>query len=155
MTASHMTLGLFLAPSITVREMRLDDAQPYLPRQARARVEARIMPGQRSELVQHAVIEFLMGLLPGSTVTTSLARPPATGSLVRNVDLPDGVRELPVVAGISAGGLLESAGVPALGFSTVARDPDAEVEQIAIARIEQGTAFIVELSRRLSPDRDG
>ncbi|HYI15901.1 MAG TPA: hypothetical protein VEX37_10960 [Thermomicrobiales bacterium] len=135
LSSSHLTLGAFLAPSIVVRDVRLDGTGPYLPRAATAEIEARIMPGQDAATVARSIATFVLERIPDALVETLLLRPSAKASAFDAPLLEEIAPIIPVAIGNSPAGLLDSLAVPHLGFSTVWRDPAALDEQISMSAI--------------------
>jgi acetylornithine deacetylase/succinyl-diaminopimelate desuccinylase-like protein len=149
-TAAHLTLAMFLAPTLTVRSLEMRDAQPFVPGLARATIEVRVMPGQHVGMVQRSIVELITQRVPAAVVTPVLTRHPATGVMVGAVQLPHEVTELPIAIAGHPGGLLERAGVPALGYATVSRDGGGQDERVTLSSIERGTRIIELLADRLA-----
>jgi hypothetical protein len=91
LSPEHMTLGVFFTPSIMVREMIMIDAQPHLPREAHATIEARLMPGQNPHGVIRSITDYVSNRVPDAEIETLLIRPPSTNSSMDISSLPDGV----------------------------------------------------------------
>jgi acetylornithine deacetylase/succinyl-diaminopimelate desuccinylase-like protein len=150
LTAEHLTLAMFLVPSLTVRSIRMDDAQPFVPREAHATIEIRVMPGQRVDQIQRSISELISERVPAATVSSVLTRTPATGWLVGDIQLPPALTELPLGIVGYPGGLMERVGIPALGFATVSRLSVAHDEHVTIGDIQHGTEVIEALARALA-----
>ncbi|MEX1157412.1 MAG: hypothetical protein WEC79_00600 [Thermomicrobiales bacterium] len=155
LSATHLTLGSFLAPSIVVRDLRLDSAGPYLSRLASAIIEARIMPGQDATTIARSIADFIKGRVPTARVETVLTRPAARGGGFDAASLGGIAPVIPVTPGNSPAGLLEAAGIPTLGFSTVWRDPAAVAEHASLTSISQSSRLIEKLIERVSGQRNG
>jgi acetylornithine deacetylase/succinyl-diaminopimelate desuccinylase-like protein len=143
MSSTHLTLGAFLAPALSVSVIDVRSSAPWLARTGRAVVEARIMPGQDASAITRAIVDHLCRRSEHIQVVPSLVRPPASGA-----STPTTVGDVvvyPLSVGDTPAGLLESANIAALGFSTVWRDPAAIDEQIDFAAIDRGTAFLRQL----------
>lgn len=145
LSTSHLTLGAFLSPTLSVGAIRVDDASPWLPRSGQATIDIRVMPGQRIEMIAEATERHIRGQLPTASVSTRLARHAASGVSPDTHWESTGATMLPLSLGDSPAGLIEQCGVPVAGFSTVWRDPSPVEEQIALAVIPTGTEFIASL----------
>jgi acetylornithine deacetylase/succinyl-diaminopimelate desuccinylase-like protein len=147
LTSSHLTLGAFLAPSLNVRALELNGAGPYLASSASAIVEARIMPGQNAAAIARSITDFVRARIPDATVDTLLLLPAAKQPALDPALLATIAPVLPVAPGNTPAGLLETVGIPTIGFSTVWRDPAAQSEHVSLEAIPDGTAMILSLVR--------
>ncbi|HEX5166314.1 MAG TPA: hypothetical protein VFV93_13010 [Thermomicrobiales bacterium] len=155
LTSSHLTLGAFLAPSLNVRALELNGAGPYLANSASAVVEARIMPGQNAAAIARAVSDFIRSRMPDASVDTLLLLPSAKQAALDLATLSTIAPVLPVAPGNSPAGLLEAVGIPTIGFSTVWRDPAAQIEQVNLSAITDGTTMIRSLIELLAESTTG
>jgi hypothetical protein len=142
LSASHLTLGSFLAPSITIREFHVAAAGPFLARGASATIEARIMPGQDIHAVQRAIVTFLHERIPEATMRTLEMNPSAIGWQGDLSSLSAIARVIPVAPGDSPAGMLEAIGVPTTGFSTVSCNPVAVHQSVSLDAVSTGTSMI-------------
>ncbi|HUG15510.1 MAG TPA: hypothetical protein VMM78_10905 [Thermomicrobiales bacterium] len=146
-SASHMTLGVFCAPSILVRSIDVMDARPFLPRHARAVVEARLMPGQDAAVIARGLTEHLLRQLPSAVVEPLLVRHPYSGSWRIAFDDAGSATRYSTAVGDSPAGLLATHGIQSMGFATVARGPVASAEQARISAIAEAAGFVLSLAR--------
>jgi hypothetical protein len=155
LSSSHLTLGAFLAPSIVVRDVRIDGSGPYLSNRATAVVEARIMPGQDGTTIARSISTFVLNRIPDAQVKTLILRPSAKAALLDIAELESIAPVIPVATGNSPAGLLDNVGVPTLGFSTVWRDPAAFDEKISIASVAEHSRTIQALVRLIPTSTPG
>ena len=155
LSSSHVTLGAFLAPSIVVRDIKIDSSGPYLARWASALVEARIMPGQDAATIARAIAEFIKRRIPNAEVEPILIRPAAKGGAFESSDLAEVAPVIPVSPGNSPAGMLETAGIPTLGYSTVWRNPGALDEVTSLSAIADGSTLIQSLVHLAARSRTG
>lgn len=142
MPASHQALGVFCVPAIVVLSIYVEDARPFLPREARAVVEARLMPGQEPEAVLSEITTHMQKSVPEARVSPLTVQPPAIGWMLASMVVPDGVRELPTDPGNSPAGMLEQHGIPAIGYATVCRDPLTSIERVSAEATYTASAVI-------------
>lgn len=154
LSLNHLTLGAFLAPSIVVRDVRLNGAGPYLTNGASAIIEARIMPGQDAATIARSIGEYVHARIPQARVETLLLRPSAKAGAFDEFDLDAIAPVIPVAAGNSPAGLLDSVAIPTLGFSTVWRDPALSEERVTLSSIAQHSRTIQALVRLVAQSRD-
>ncbi len=155
LSSSHLTLGAFLAPSIVVREVRIDGSGPYLSKSASATIEARIMPGQDAATIARTIATFILGRIPEAQIETLRLRPPARAAALDVAQLEAIAPVLPVANGNSPAGLLDNVGIPTLGFSTVWRDPAAFEETISISSVAEHSRSIQALVRLIATETPG
>jgi hypothetical protein len=135
-------MGIFVAPSLTIRELRVDDESPYLPRAAQALVELNLVPGQTVNAVLHELVEHFSERLPQAIVEPLHVREPAIGI----VDI-EAVRALcPRAFGAAPGpnpaGVLRRFDIPNIGYASVGREQPDEPGQISLAAVRDGAALI-------------
>lgn len=140
LNASHLTLGVFCAPALLVRELAMAETGPYLSQTARATIEMRVMPGQDVYALIAAIRAFITARLPTATVEPLLVRKPAIGWRGPMPSL--NAMTLPISPGNSPAGLIESTGIPTMGFATVSRDPSESQESVEFARIMDGSNLV-------------
>ena len=138
LSVSHQALGIFCAPALFVRELRMPDAGVYLGGVARATIEARTLPGQSSTIVVRSIIEFLRRRLPGVQVEPTLVREASQGALVAAARLDASLAVLPVGPGSSPAATLEAHGVATAGYAVVHRGAPVDVERVAVSDIIAG-----------------
>jgi|GEM_PF-4755123 len=155
LSSSHLTLGAFLAPSITIREYSLDGKGPYLANQASAVVEARIMPGQDVGTIARSIETHVINRIPTATVRTILSRPSSRSTMLDEQQLEQIAQVIPVAAGNSPAGLLDGLGIPTVGVSTVWRDPALIQEQVTISGVAEGSRALQTLIRHLATATNG
>ena len=154
--AAHVAMGIFVAPSLSIRELRVDDERPYLPRAAQAVVELNLVPGQSVESVLRELAEHFAEKLPQAIIEPLQVREPADGG----ADLDDLRALCPRVFGAAPGpnpaGLLSSFGIPNIGYAIVSREQPDELGQISLSRVQEGAALIAkvveEVTRQLSAE---
>jgi hypothetical protein len=147
----HLALGMFLAPSLTIREIMVAEAQPFLPAHASATIDARLTPGQSPNLILRMLTHYLRDRLPGAVIEPLIVRQPGSGRLLQTEGLGDLLPTLPIAPGDSPAGILEASGVPTAGFATVARRGPQEPERIALAAIASGSALLRSLAEATAP----
>ncbi len=140
LNASHLTLGVFCAPALLIRELDMAPAGPYLPHAARATIELRVMPGQDVHALIAGTRAFITARLPAARVEPLLVRKPATGwsGSMAGVN----AATLPISPGNSPAGLIESTGIPTLGFATASRNPAALQESVRFSSIINGSELV-------------
>lgn len=136
LSSSHLTLGAFLAPSIIIRDVQLISTNPYLPSEVSATIDARVMPGQDATAVARAIHEYVRNRIPDASIASPILRPASRPPALDPATLGTLAPVIPVAAGNAPSGLLDSVGIPTIGFSTVWRDPTLQEEQVTLASIE-------------------
>ncbi len=149
----HLTLGSFITPSITVRNVQIDGNGPYLANRASAIVEARIMPGQDAAAIQRAISRFALDAIPTANVETLLIRAAAKSSSFDANELDRIATVIPIAAGNSPAGLLDTVLIPTLGFSTVWRDPAIKDERVTLSSIAEHDQIIQNIVRFVAASR--
>lgn len=155
LSSSHVTLGAFLAPSIVVRDLRIDGAGPYLASAATAIVEARIMPGQDAATIVRSIAEFVLGRIPDAAIETVLLRQSAKAGPFDPAGLATIAPVIPVAPGNSPAGLTDCVAIPTLGYSTVWRDPATFDEHVTLTSIAEHSRTIQSLIHLIVGSRDG
>ena len=148
LNASHLTLGVFCAPALLVRELEMAPAGPYLSRSARATIELRVMPGQHTDALIASIRSFVTDRVPDARVEPLLVRRATAGWTGALPDL--GVATLPVSPGDSPAGLFDAAGIPTLGYATVHRDPSAVEESASLRAVLDASTFVTSIITSLS-----
>ncbi len=152
MPAAHLTMGVYLTPSIVVRELRLPDPNPYLPVTCEATIDLHLVPGQNATVVARTAIAHFKERLPGVSVEILLMRPPVIGkaniAALREA-YPHVLRTVP---SISPAGLIESHGIPTVGYAAVARNPENTSGRVALEEVVNGARLVQELARRMTSD---
>lgn len=138
----HVAMGIFVAPSLTIRELRVDDEHPYLPRAAQAVIELNLVPGQTVEDVFAGLMDYFAERLPQALVEALDAREPArseTGVAALRMLCP---RAFAVAPGPNPAGLLSQHGIPQFGYAAVGREQPDELGQLALASAQAGARLI-------------
>lgn len=151
LSTSHMTLGLFCAPAITVRELSLHSAGPYLPEQASAQIEFQLLPGQSINQILTALADGLEDTPFGVEITPHLARPPVEQDPA--LELPASIHTIPIAPGPSPAALFAERHVPGLGYAVVGRTVSRDRTGIELRAIREGSGFILSLVEALSSQR--
>lgn len=150
LSARHVTLGVFCAPSILIRSLELTESQPFLPSTARAVIEARIMPGQDAHAVVRALTEHVTTCIPEAQIDTLLLRQPYQGSQQSIPGIENIAPVYPIAPGDTPAGLIGTVGIPSLGFATVSRAPNRSEEQVELAAVSRASDFVASLSRHIA-----
>jgi hypothetical protein len=140
--AGHVAMGIFVAPSLTIRELRVDDENPYLPRAAQAVVELNLVPGQTVEDAFAELSAFFGERMPQALIEPLEAREPAAG--VASIDALRALcpRAFAVAPGPNPAGLLAEFGVPHLGYAAVSREQPDELGQLELSAVLEGAQLI-------------
>lgn len=147
LSTAHMTLGLFCAPSIVVRDMSMRDAGAYLPSEASAIVELQLMPGQSADQVIQALGSHARTTPFDAQVNALLVRPPV--GIQEEVGLPADIPQIPIAPGLSPAALLRQHAIPAIGYAVVDRRRDRDEAGLSIDAITNGSRFIMNLVKHL------
>ena len=142
MSASHLALGVFCAPSLFVRDLHMSDAGPYIAGNASATIEARIVPAQTPLGVVRAIHEFIERRLPGTTIEPLFLREAAEGRLIDLAGLGNSLPVLPNAPGDSPAGLLEANGVPTAGYALVGHSASASEERVTLPALLTGSTLL-------------
>jgi hypothetical protein len=147
--AGHVAMGIFVAPSLTIRELRVDDEHPYLPRAAQAVIELNLVPGQTVEDVFAALTQYFGERLPQAVVEPLEAREPAAG--VAGIDALRTLcpRAFAVAPGPNPAGLLAEHGVPHLGYAAVGRELPDQLGQLELNSVQEGAQLIARVVESL------
>lgn len=138
----HVAMGIFVAPSLTIRELRVDDEHPYLPRAAQAVIELNLMPGQTVEDVFAELTAYFGERLPQALVEPLDAREPAAGKADINALRALCPRAFAVAPGPNPAGLLAEFGVLNLGYAAVGREQPDELGQLELSAVQDGARLI-------------
>jgi acetylornithine deacetylase/succinyl-diaminopimelate desuccinylase-like protein len=150
LSPEHLTLGAFCAPSVSIRSIELPDAWPCIARSARAVIEARLLPGQNARALVRSITDFIHVRVPSAQVETLMIRPPAPPSSFDFDAIADYAFVYPVAPGASPAGLLDSLGIPTIGFATVTRQADAAHEAVTVSTVVNSARFIADVAHRLT-----
>jgi hypothetical protein len=154
---AHIALGAFIAPSLVVRELRLENPGPFLPQEASTVVDIRLLAGQSPYGVLLALTHQLRERLAGAVIEPLLVRQPGAGRLTQMLERIDSLPTLPIAPGDSPAGILDASGIPNVGFATVSRRglSDAEcVELTAIATSAETVRSLVHTAERVGMPRE-
>jgi hypothetical protein len=150
LSTSHLAMGVFLAPGIVVRSMRLDDRQPYLPVSAEAVIDIHLVPGQDARAVGQSAIRYFKERLPGAEVQTLMVRPPVVGKSNIAALREAYPRVLKTVPGLNPAGVIESFGIPTVGYAAVGRNPENTSGRVALEETINGARLIQALANRMA-----
>lgn len=148
LSTSHMTLGMFCAPSAVIRDISMQSSGDYLPESASAIVEFQLLPGQ---LVDRTLKLLKSRLNPGPfslTVEPLLVRPPVPASNV--LQLPDNAPTLSIAPGLTPASCFARAGVPTVGYALVGRNATSELPGISISNVARASLFLERLVAKLA-----
>jgi hypothetical protein len=148
--ASHLTLGIFATPSLTIRDILFRRSTDDDDVGASATIEVRLMPGQSIDAAESSLRSFVAERAPRASVDVVLRRPAARG--MDAFALPDNLHatRLPVAPGSSPAGLLEGHGIKTLGFQTVSPGTDPASEQTPLDDILDGADFIRRITTHMN-----
>jgi hypothetical protein len=147
LSTSHMTLGMFCAPSLIVRDLVMGADGDYLPNEASAVIEFQLLPGQDTSLILEALRTRMSGHLIDGLVSVLLERQPV--SVSTDLNIPDGYPSLPVAPGPSPAALFATLGIPGTGYTVVSRATQPETSGVSIESIADGAQFLYDLSTSL------
>jgi hypothetical protein len=147
LSTAHMTLGMFCAPSMIVRNISLNDSDGYLPEVASATVEFQLLPGQSIDSVLNAVREHAQDTPFSADVRPILVRPPVAEST--SLGLLTELPSIPVAPGPSPASIFDQASIPGIGYAVVGRDPARESNGLSVDSIVQGSRFLLSLTDML------
>ena len=150
MPSSHLAMGVYLAPGVIIRQMSVQDRPPYLSVAAEAILDIQLVPGQDVQKILESVIRFFADRLPGTTVEPMLVRPPVTGKANIAALREAYPRVLKTVPGLNPAGMIESFGIPTVGYASVRRNPDNTSGRVALEEVINGARLIQTLSRRMA-----
>lgn len=152
MPPSHLAMGVFLAPGIVVRSLQLTDRQPYLPITAEAVIDIHLVPGQNPRVVGQSAIRYFKERVPGAHVETLMLRPPVVGKANIAALREAYPRVLKAVPGLNPAGVIESYGIPTVGYASVGRNPENTSGRVTLEDAVNGARLIQALARRMSGD---
>lgn len=138
----HLAMGVFLAPSLVVREITIDGPAPYLPTQALVRLEVQIAPGQSPAGILDALSDHFRDRLPSVQIQTDLLQAPVSSAFDGDALREEFDLVLPVAPGISPASLLADARIPTIGFISIGRNPRAASAEISLEQIVAGSEHI-------------
>jgi hypothetical protein len=151
---AHLTLGVYLAPAIVVRELRLIDPAPYLPVSAEAVVDFYLVPGQTARNIAQSAVAYFKERLPGATIEPLLIRPAVVGKANIAALRETYHRVLPTAPSINPAGMIESFGIPTVGFASVGRNPENTSGRVSLEDAVNGARLVHALARRMTGDAD-
>lgn len=154
LSSFHLTMGVYLAPAIVVRELHLSDPAPYLPVTGEAIVDFHLVPGQIARNIAQSAIAYFKERLPGATIEPLLIRPAVVGKSNIAALRETYERVLPTVPSINPAGMIESFGIPTVGFASVGRNPENTSGRVSLDDAVNGARLIHALARRMSGDDD-
>ncbi len=144
LSTSHMTLGLFCAPSFTVRDLSVNRKPPYLAASATADIEFQLMPGQTVEHILATLQTHVQNSPFAAIIRPLLIRPPYVPS---DPSLfPSEAGTLPIAPGPSPASLFAALEIPCAGYAVVGRRTDRAAEGLSLQSIAEGTRFLLSLA---------
>lgn len=143
LSTSHMTLGMFCAPSAIVREISMHSAGDYLPESASAIVEIQLLPGQSADQTLEMVRAQVQTGPFELEVEPLLVRPPVAAS--QKIRLPGGVSTLSIAPGLTPASCFARAGIPTVGYAVVGRITSQEIPGVSIGSIADASHFLEHL----------
>jgi hypothetical protein len=140
--STHLTLGMFATPSLTVRDIHYTIPSNCGGSFAETTIELRLMPGQSIDRATSALRAFVAERSAAADVNITLERPPARGwhGAIPLTSLADTI--LPAAPGNTPAGILEAFGIPTLGFQTVSSAPDSIGERARLVDVLNGASVI-------------
>lgn len=148
LSTSHMTLGIFCAPSVVVRDIHVVRNPPYLPDSASAVVEFQLMPGQTVERTLETLQTHAQNSLFATTITPLLARSPFLAPDARSLSIEG--TSLPLAPGPSPAALFAALGLPCVGYAVVGRHSSGDEDGVSLDSIAAGVRFLLSLAKSLS-----
>lgn len=148
LSTSHMTLGMFCAPSLIIRDIGIVAEGDYLPHAASAVIEFQLLPGQDVDRVLAALRDRVSEYAFDGRVEVLLDRRPV--ALAVSAHVPSGYASLPIAPGPSPAALFAARGIAGTGYTVVSRSTDRETTGIAMESIVEGTRFLYDLSASLA-----
>lgn len=147
---NHLAMGAFLAPGVVVRGITLTERSPYLSVAGEALIDIHLLPGQDISKVLRSVGKFFNNHIPGTEVEVLLARPPVTGKANLTALRESYPRVLKTGPGLNPAGVIESYGIPTVGYAAVTRNPENTSGRVTLEEIVNGSRLIQSLSRRMA-----
>ncbi len=146
---AHLAMGVFLAPGVVVRSMNLVDRQPYLPVSVEAVVDIHLVPGQDARSVGQSAVRYFKERVPQAQVETLMVRPPVVGKANIAALREAYPRVLKTVPGLNPAGVIESFGIPTVGYASVGRNPENTSGRVTLEETVNGARLIQALSNRM------
>lgn len=143
LSTSHMTLGMFCAPSAVVREISMQSAGDYLPETASAIVEFQLLPGQSADQTLEMIRSQIQTGPFELEVEPLLVRPPVEAS--QEISLPGGTATLSIAPGLTPASCFARAGIPTVGYALVGRNTMQETPGVSINAIAEASQFLEHL----------
>lgn len=147
---AHLAMGVFLAPGIVVRSLRLDERQPYLPITVEAVIDIHLVPGQDARSVGQSAVRYFKDRIPSANVETLMVRPPVVGKANIAALREAYPRVLKTVPGLNPAGVIESFGIPTVGYAAVGRNPENTSGRVTLEETVNGARLIQALARRMA-----
>lgn len=147
LATSHMTLGIFCAPSVMIQDLQVMRDPPYLPDSAFAIVEFHLMPGQTVQRTLETLQTHVQNSPFAATLTALLARSPCTAS--EAIQLPAGTATLPVAPGPTPAALFLDQGINCAGYAVVGRRAAGGEDGVSLDTIVEGAQFLLSLAQSL------
>ena len=147
---AHLAMGVFLAPGIVVRSLTLDDRQPYLPVAVEAVIDIHLVPGQDARLIGQNAVRYFKERIAGAAVETLMVRPPVVGKANIAALREAYPRVLKTVPGLNPAGLIESFGIPTVGYVAVGRNPENTSGRVTLEETVNGARLIQALANRMA-----
>ena len=148
LSTAHMTLGMFCAPSLLVRDISIEQGGEYLPTSATAIVEFQLLPGQSVDQIITALEDHARSTAFPATVTPLLVRHPV--GVIDDLPVPDTSSSIPIAPGPSPASLFSRKSIPGTGYALVGRTTERDVAGISIDAIVQSSVFLSELVASLT-----
>ena len=151
LSTSHMTLGMFCAPSLVVRQLHVSANNDYLPETASAVIEFQLLPGQDVHQVINALKERVMSSPFDIQVTPLLVRHPVNAS--KDIAIPAHMTVIPIAPGPSPASLFAQHGISGIGYALVQRTTDRDQAGVSLDLIAAASTFLHELTDNLGTTR--
>ena len=148
LSVSHMTLGIFCAPSVVIRDINVAHNSPYLANAASAIIEFQLMPGQTAERILETLRTHVQNSLFAATITPLLVRAPYSAPEARPSSI--GATSFPLAPGPSPAALFATQGLPCVGYAVVGRHEGNEQNGVSLESIADGVRFLLSLTGWLS-----
>ena len=152
LSTSHMTLGIFCAPSVVVRDIHITHIPPYLPNSASAIIEFQLMPGQTIERTLETLQTHVQNSLFATTITPLLARAPCPAPDAHPLSID--ATSLPLAPGPSPAALFATLGLPCVGYAVVSRRSSNAEDGVSLESIADGVRFLLSLADSLATPRE-
>lgn len=157
LSTHHLAMGVFFAPSLVVQALQTSASDPYLPSTAEAEIDIQLVPGQSADAVLATLSDHFRARLQQVEIRPLLVRPAVKGQLdlARLRDAFDQV--IPTAPGPSPAGMIESLGIPTIGYAAVGASGDDGPDRVTLQTIEAGSRLVRALIGHLhtsKPDSD-